>query len=71
MQKNGLGTSSLTVSKVCLGSMSFGEQNSEAAAHSQLDYAIERQQSAVRRIRSGGHAIDVETRFLLAGFPVG
>lgn len=37
-----LGISDLQVSKVCLGTMTFGEQNSEAEAHSQLDYALER-----------------------------
>jgi aryl-alcohol dehydrogenase-like predicted oxidoreductase len=30
------------VSKVCLGTMTFGEQNSENDAHSQLDYAVEK-----------------------------
>lgn len=42
MQKIPLGSSDLLVSKICLGSMTFGEQNTEAEAHSQLDYAIER-----------------------------
>jgi aryl-alcohol dehydrogenase-like predicted oxidoreductase len=42
MQTTQLGTSPLRVSKVCLGTMTFGEQNSEAEAHSQLDYALER-----------------------------
>jgi len=42
MQKIQLGSSDLEVSKLCLGSMTFGEQNSEADAHSQIDYAIER-----------------------------
>lgn len=42
MQKTRLGATGLQVSKVCLGSMTFGEQNSEAQAHSQLDYALER-----------------------------
>lgn len=37
-----LGTSDLRVSKVCLGTMTFGEQNTEEQAHSQLDYAVER-----------------------------
>ena len=37
-----LGASSLDVSTICLGTMTFGEQNSEAEAHSQLDYALER-----------------------------
>lgn len=30
------------ISKICLGTMTFGNQNSEAEAHSQLDYAVER-----------------------------
>jgi aryl-alcohol dehydrogenase-like predicted oxidoreductase len=29
------------VSEVCLGTMTWGEQNSEAEAHAQLDYAVE------------------------------
>ena len=35
-----LGGSQLTVSRVCLGTMTFGTQNSEVDAHRQLDYAI-------------------------------
>jgi len=42
MQKIPLGSSDLLVSKICLGTMTFGEQNTEAEAHSQLDYAMER-----------------------------
>lgn len=37
-----LGRSDLRVSNVCLGSMTWGEQNSEADAHRQIDYALER-----------------------------
>ncbi|MGV7208974.1 aldo/keto reductase [Oxalobacteraceae bacterium A2-2] len=37
-----LGTSALRVTKICLGTMTFGEQNTEAEAHSQLDYAVGR-----------------------------
>lgn len=29
------------VSKICLGTMTWGEQNTEAEAHSQIDYALE------------------------------
>ena len=32
--------SDLRVSEICLGTMTFGEQNSEAEAHEQLDYAL-------------------------------
>jgi aryl-alcohol dehydrogenase-like predicted oxidoreductase len=42
MKKQKLGRTDLTVSRVCLGTMTFGEQNTEADAHSQLDYALER-----------------------------
>lgn len=35
-----LGGSDLNVSRLCLGTMTFGQQNSEAQAHQQLDYAI-------------------------------
>jgi aryl-alcohol dehydrogenase-like predicted oxidoreductase len=42
VDKTTLGASALRVSRVCLGTMTFGEQNTEADAHSQLDYALER-----------------------------
>lgn len=42
MQRTTLGRSGLEVSKICLGTMTFGEQNTEAQAHSQLDYALSR-----------------------------
>ena len=42
MHKRKLGNTALSVSKVCLGTMTFGDQNTEADAHSQLDYALER-----------------------------
>mgnify|MGYP000047019694 FL=1 len=42
MKRVHLGQSELEVTSICLGTMTFGEQNSEAEAHSQLDYAIER-----------------------------
>ena len=42
MKTNKLGATTLQVSRACLGTMTFGEQNTEAEAHSQLDYALER-----------------------------
>ncbi|MGZ3183020.1 MAG: aldo/keto reductase [Telluria sp.] len=42
MQKNRLGRTDLSVTRVCLGTMTFGQQNTESDAHSQLDYALER-----------------------------
>ena len=42
MKYHKLPHSSLEISKICLGTMTFGEQNSEAEAHSQLDLAYER-----------------------------
>jgi aryl-alcohol dehydrogenase-like predicted oxidoreductase len=35
-----LGHTDLRVSKECLGTMTFGDQNTQAEAHAQLDYAI-------------------------------
>ncbi len=42
MQKRPLGRTGLHVSRICLGTMTFGEQNTEAEAHAQLDRAFER-----------------------------
>ncbi len=42
MQTHQLGTSALHVTPVCLGTMTWGQQNSEAEGHVQLDYAISR-----------------------------
>merc|ERR1712072_1236334 len=40
MKYQKLGSSDMEVSRVCLGTMTFGRQNTEAEAHEQLDYAI-------------------------------
>ncbi len=42
MKYTTLPNTQLKVSKICLGTMTFGEQNTESDAHNQLDYAIER-----------------------------
>jgi aryl-alcohol dehydrogenase-like predicted oxidoreductase len=42
MEYRRLGSSDLEVSAVCLGTMTYGQQNSEAEAHAQLDYAFAR-----------------------------
>ena len=36
-----LGNTGIKVSKICLGTMTFGEQNSEREAHEQLSYAVD------------------------------
>ncbi|NNG04171.1 MAG: aldo/keto reductase, partial [Inquilinus sp.] len=36
-----LGTTDIEVSAICLGSMTWGNQNSEAEAHEQLDHALD------------------------------
>ncbi|MBN8411928.1 MULTISPECIES: NADP(H)-dependent aldo-keto reductase [Halomonas] len=40
MQTRPLGTTGIDVSRICLGTMTFGEQNTEAEAHAQLDRAV-------------------------------
>ncbi|MCB1384857.1 MAG: aldo/keto reductase [Nitratireductor sp.] len=40
MKMNPLGRSDLRVSELCLGTMTWGSQNSQAEAHEQLDHAI-------------------------------
>lgn len=40
MQYHQLGNSDLKVSAICLGTMTYGDQNTEAEAHEQLDYAL-------------------------------
>lgn len=40
MEYRQLGSSELKVSALALGTMTFGEQNTEAEAHAQLDYAV-------------------------------
>jgi len=40
MEYRRLGRSEIQVSALCLGTMTFGEQNSEAEAHAQLDQAL-------------------------------
>jgi len=41
MKLNKLGESDLLVSEICLGTMTWGEQNSERDAHLQLDFALD------------------------------
>lgn len=42
MQYSPLGRTGLSVSRCCLGTMTWGSQNDEAQAHAQMDYALER-----------------------------
>ncbi len=41
MQKNKLGNTEIEVPNICLGTMTWGQQNTEEEAHEQLDYAVE------------------------------
>lgn len=39
MRQRPLGQTGLMVSELCLGTMTWGKQNTEAEAHAQMDYA--------------------------------
>ncbi len=41
MRYNKLGNTGIDVSVICLGTMTFGEQNTESEAHQQLDFALD------------------------------
>jgi aryl-alcohol dehydrogenase-like predicted oxidoreductase len=41
MRFNELGRTGIKVSEICLGTMTWGTQNSEAEAHAQMDYALD------------------------------
>lgn len=40
MKMNPLGRTGMMVSEICLGTMTWGEQNTEAEGHRQMDYAV-------------------------------
>lgn len=42
MELRQLGRTDLRVSAICLGTMTWGQQNTEAEGHAQMDYALER-----------------------------
>lgn len=42
MQYTKLGRTDIEVSRICLGTMTWGTQNTEAEGHQQMDYAVER-----------------------------
>lgn len=41
MKMKTLGRTAISVSEVCLGTMTWGKQNTEAEGHAQMDYAVE------------------------------
>ncbi|MFU2487832.1 hypothetical protein [Thauera sp. WH-1] len=52
-----LGENGPQVSAIRLGTMTFGQQNSEAGAHSQLDLALERGVNFIGRCRARGRRL--------------
>ena len=42
MKYTTLPNTDIKISKTCLGTMTFGQQNTEADGHAQMDYALEK-----------------------------
>ena len=42
MEHRRLGRTDLNVSLICLGTMTWGQQNTEADGHAQMDYALDK-----------------------------
>ena len=42
MKYNLLPNTDIKVSRICLGTMTYGRQNTETEGHQQIDYALER-----------------------------
>ena len=51
MEYRELGRTGVKVSRLCLGTMTFGEQNTEAEGHAQMDYAVGARHQPLRRLR--------------------
>ena len=51
MKYTNLPKTNIKVSKICLGTMTWGNQNTEAEGHAQLDYAIDHGVNFIKRLR--------------------
>ena len=54
MKYRKLGNTDLNVSALCLGTMTWGKQNTQDEAFAQLDYALERGINFIDTVRGGG-----------------
>ena len=57
-----LGRSGLSVSSICLGTMTWGQQNTEAEGHAQMDYALAAWREFLRYRRALRHPAEARRR---------
>ena len=71
MKYTTLPQTNIKVSKICLGTMTWGEQNTEAEGHEQMDYALEQ---GINFFWERPRSDESNTRFVqapvLSGFPM-
>ena len=73
MKYRKLGTTNVNVSVICLGTMTWGEQNTEKEAFEQMDYAVEKgvnffDTAEIYAVPTKKKLMDLQKNILVTGF---